>query len=310
MFSPQSQFDKQCFSFLQSVKIASIRRSEAELITLNEKDSIENAFKKLAIHAISSAPVFNENHQKMLGSLSTLDLAFWAVRTYSIVKGDKAVYDWNTVDELFKTPIKEVIPLGIESYWPVHEDDTLANLINNYFKWRIHRAPVIINNKITGYVTQSDVVAFLAQNLESLGPVVNKNLKELGLDVGPVFSVLKGKPLIEAFSGITESKFTGLAIIDEQDKLINNISASDLKGVTKDTFWKLDLPIEQVLGDKKKVPPLTCRPTDVLGSVLQRLADCRVHRIYVVDTEHRPQNVITLTTIMKVFSSQGSECFV
>jgi len=139
--------------------------------------------------------------------------------------------------------------------------------------------------------------------------ILKKTLKELSLESGPVLSVLKGKPLIEAFSNIVETKFTGLAIIDDEGKLINNISASDLKGVTKETFWKLELPIEKILGDREKLPPLTCKSSDTLADIIQRVSDCRVHRIYVVDSSNHPTNVITLTTILRIFASQGSECF-
>jgi len=305
MYTQLSFLDKKTSSFLESVKVGSIKKLESELITIKDNDTIEEAFKKLSIHAISSAPVFDTNHQ-MIGSISVLDLTFWIVRTYSVIKGDKQVYDYDFLAEQFKTPISEILQCGVEAFWPVNDENTVAFLINSFFKWGVHRAPVSSNNKIIGHVSQSDVIAFLAKNIHSLGPIVKMTMKELGLDVGKVYSVTKDKLLIEVFSGIVESKFTGLAVVDEKGRLINNISASDLKGVTKDTFWKLNMPISKVLGSK---PPLTCTPDSTLKSVIQKLYETKVHRIYVVDAKYKPLNVITLTTIMKVFSPKGSECF-
>jgi len=304
----KSFLDKKSQDFLNSVKIAAIKKNDVELITLQPNDTVETSLKKLAMNAISSAPVFDPNSQQITGSLSILDLAVFVVRTFSIVQGDKS-YDYAKLDDQFNLPVRQITQIVMDPYWPVNENETVSTLISSYFKWRIHRAPVTCNKQIVGHVSQSDIVAFLANNLKKVEGIVKRTLKELSLDTGPVLSVLKGKPLIEAFSNIVETKFTGLAIIDDQGRLVNNISASDLKGVTKDTFWKLELPIEKILGEREKLPPLTCKSDDTLADVIQRVADCRVHRIYVVDPSNRPTNVITLTTILRIFAPQGSECF-
>jgi len=305
----RSFLDKRALDFLLSVPISTIKTTTIELITLGAEDIVEEALKKLAMFAVSSAPVFDANKQKLIGALSVLDLAVWIVRTYSASKGDKKHYDWSKVDEEFKTPIHKVLN-GVDRFWPVADTESVATLINSYFKWRIHRAPVISGHEIVGHVSQSDVVAFLAKNLNHFEKLANLTLSEMELHSGPVLSVLKSMPLIEAFSNIVETKFTGIAVIDEQGRLVNNISASDLKGITRDTFWKLEMPIEKILGEKAKLPPLTCKPNDTFGDTIKRIADCKVHRIYVVDQQERPTNVITLTTIMKIFSQSGSGCFV
>lgn len=301
--------DKKSLDFLCSIKIASIRRTEGELIVLNPNDTIETALKKLSTNAISSAPVFDPNFQKIFGSLSILDLAVWVVRTFTLMKGDKSEYDKSKMEEQFQAPIHDLLNYGISQFWPVSEEESIASLISNYFKWRVHQVPVLTHKKITGYVSQFDVASFLANNLNSLGIITKKTLKELGLDVGPVLAIPKGKPLIEAFSNIIENKFYGLAIIDEKGKIVNNISASDVKGLTKETFWNLNLPIEKVLDLQNKLPPVTCKADISLGEVLQKLVDYKIHRIFVVNDQNQPTNVITLSTIMRVFSQTGSECF-
>jgi len=324
-----SHLDKKVRDFLDSVTVASIMKSSHELVTFKPNDTVEEALKKLATFAISGAPVFDQNEQKVLGYISVLDLVVWVVRTFAVSKGDRKDYDWSKLDQQFKMPISEILgehddffshkdlalPLtpsseyGLDPFWPVPQDSTLRSLINSYFKWRIHRCPVAEKGKVVGHVSQSDVIRFLANNPKSLEGVLSKKLTDLGLDEGPVTCVLKGKSLIEAFNVMMETKFTGLAIIDEQGRLVQNISASDLKGVTKESFWKLEMPIENIIKEEKKLPVLTCSPKSTLDEVVKKLADCRVHRIYVVDNQNKPRNVITLTSIMKVFSESGSEAF-
>jgi len=306
---PLSPLDKKSSDFLDSISVASIKRGERELITLSPNETVEQVIEKLAIHNISSAPIFDGYKQNIVGSISVLDLAFWIVRTFSEAKGDRPKYDWKTVDREFRTPVRDIAEFAVDPFWPVPEELSLKSLVSSYFKWRIHRSPVTAHKKISGHVSQSDVVSFLAGHLHEMGTIVDKTLVDLELHSGPVLSILKGKSLIDAFSTIVENKFTGLAVIDEEGKLVNHFSASDLKGLTKDTFWKLELPLEKMFEGQKKLPPLQCRPEATFGEVIKKLSDCRVHRIYVVDEENRPVNVITLTTIMRVLSPLDSGCF-
>jgi CBS domain-containing protein len=309
MSTTTERLDRKAREFLNSVNVAAIKRSELELICLAPTDTVEFALKKLSENAISSAPVFDANKQQIIGGVSVLDLTAWLIRTYTLARGDHKELDASKLTQEFNKPLQEIIPYGTDPCWPVTEETPLDVLVNCYFKWRIHKAPVVNDKHITGYVSQSDVVSFLSQHQVPLGPIMNKTLDELGLKEGPVLSVSKGLPLVEAFSNILETKFTGLAITDSDGRLFNNISASDLKGLTKETFGVLEKPIEKFIEEKKKLPPVTCTPDKTLGEVIKQLSDCRIHRIFVIDSQNRPTNVITHTTIMKLFSD-NSECFV
>ena len=114
---------------------------------------------------------------------------------------------------------------------------------------------------------------------------------------------------------------TGVAIVDLNGKLVSNLSASDLKGITESGFFKLEAPIFQVLEttphkvlyQKKfgknlkwliffliKLGTITIQAEDTFSYLLKLFAEKRVHRIYVVDNEGKPTNVITLTTVLKM----------
>ena len=48
-------------------------------------------------------------------------------------------------------------------------------------------------------------------------------------------------------------------------ELVNNISASDLKGITQSTFFKLETPIHQIfLNQANKLPSVTVTPDATL----------------------------------------------
>jgi len=293
-------------TLLNSVTVSSIKKLQEDVVTLCPNDSIEHALKKLSDWSISSAPVFDPNQQKIIGALSVLDLVVWVVRTYSTTNDKKNFF---LLKKEFDRPIRELLQYGVDPFWPVSEDTTLATLINCYFKWRIHRAPVIHGHKFTGHVSQSDVIDFLASHSEALGSIMENTVEELGLSEGPVLSILKGMPLIDVFSNILETRYTGIAIVTATGELYNSISASDLKGITVERFHELEKPIETILKDREKLPPVTCKSETTLGEVIKTLSDYRVHRVFVVNKQGCPTNVITNTTIMKIFSPASSECF-
>ena len=75
------------------------------------------------------------------------------------------------VDTLFQSLITK-IELGFESFWPVSEEESVANLISSYFRWQVHRVPVVANKKIVGHVSQFDVITLMAKNLDHLKGMV------------------------------------------------------------------------------------------------------------------------------------------
>jgi predicted transcriptional regulator len=293
--------------FLNSTTVASIARRDSELITLHPEETVEDSLKKLSYHAISSAPVFDPNRQQIIGYLSVLDLCVWVVRAFAQASGDK--YNWEVVEKEFHTPVRDLLDFGIDPIWPVSEESSLSSLISTCFRWRVHRAPVLSQRKIVGHVSQSDVVNFLADHLKEIEPLANKRLGELGLNSGPVLSINEATPLIRGFSNLMETKFSGLAVIDAEGKLVNNLSAADLAGITRDTFWKLEKPVKNLFEERQKLVPLCCKPDTKFGEILKMLSDCKVHRVYVVDENSHPLNVITLTSIMNVLTPLGNECF-
>jgi len=297
--------DQKGCGLLQSVLCESLQRKDYELVTVHPSETAINALKILADNKISSAPVFDAKRQVVIGTISVMDLAVWIVRTYALAKGDKdpTHFDIKQLRLELSTPVREVLNWGLDPFWPVPAKDSVLSLINNFMKWRVHRVPVIGEDRhITGSISQSDVLKFLYKYRDNLGSVMNKSLKELDAEQGGVVSVFDTEPLIKAFGAIVETQFTGLAVTDSQGRLVGNISASDLKGLTMENFNQLNVPIRQFLSQTKK-QPICVRQNSTMGDVVAKLAENKVHRVFVVDDENKVLNVISMTSVMKAFST-------
>jgi len=106
-------------------------------------------------------------------------------------------------------------------------------------------------------------------------------------------------PLLTAFKNLYEEYVTGLAAIDTNGVLRGNISASDLKYLNvhnpAEFIKNLSLPVGQYIKDKA---PIVVTPNDTMEKLLEKIKLNKVHRVYVVDKDNKPIQVISLGDIM------------
>jgi len=280
-----------------------------QLVALSADESISKTMHTLAQHGITSAPIFDAQQNKFIGFIDVLDLAvFVSYVFYENSQKHPHLYDPKELARRFALPIKDVINVSKrDPFWTVDSNETVSFLINNFLKLGIHRVPVAEDGKIIGIVSQSDVVRFLQKNKEHIGATVNKTVHELGLDKGYIVTVRNNATLMEACNVIIANDITGLPVVDySSGALVNNLSASDLKGLTEQSFFKLEAPLHQLFAGISKMPPVTCQPHNKLGDVLDMTARTGVHRVYVVDDKNHPVRAITLTDILQQFSRPGN----
>jgi len=301
--------DRPAFELLQSTILSDLQTLNQDLIMVDSESNVGDALNLLAKYHISAAPVFDRKHQTIIGAISTLDVVVWVVRTYAIAKNECENQQYITFDRTrlsteFNAPVGRAMTWGLDPFWGIPGYESADWAISNFFKWRFHRLPVVDNdNHVTGIVSQSDIVRFLHNNSKHLSNMMKRTLRELGLEFGGVVSVNVREPLIKAFSCISDTQYTGIAIVDDQGRLVSNISASDLKGITDENFPQLNESLSNFISSPNKIPPIKCTPDSTLGELIQKLVENRIHRVYIVDDDDTLLNVVTLTTVMQLFSS-------
>jgi CBS domain-containing protein len=177
---------------------------------------------------------------------------------------------------------------------------------------------------------QIDLVRFLVEHKLNLNHhLIYSSVQALGM-VGPaptlspaktlIYSTKEGKTALEAFrklavSGVHAIGITGAGTVGgqpqhgEAGRLLYNLSASDLRGITPDTVHLLREPVEVFLARVEESDPtrpknlVTCFPDATLFEVMELVLRSHVHRVWVVDQQHRPVGLITLTDILSKFAS-------
>jgi len=201
----------------------------------------------------------------------------------------------------------------------------LQNFIKQMAKPGVHRVTVSSAedpNQYIGIITQSSLLRFLFENKSALGDRLNLKVADIWPESRPVLTIQSSELVIRAFQQICRDHVSGLAVVNENGKLIGNISASDIKHAGLNQYFShipalvydLSLPI----GDFLKLPPpdspffgkglapdfrpITVKKEDTLERVMELLtktyrtssfAATDIHRVYLVDDEGIPLRVIT-----------------
>ncbi|EFN53812.1 hypothetical protein CHLNCDRAFT_53630 [Chlorella variabilis] len=190
---------------------------------------------------------------------------------------------------------------------------------------------------ITDIVSQTDVVRFLAAQIDRLDAAFNLPVSQLGLVTHDVETVPGSTPTLAAFAAMHRSGLSGIGVTEAAGgPLLANLSISDLRGLTPDRFGALALPVgaflllqkgrglrwEDCLTDQlpeavregrwsealASIPLVTCGPEAALREAIGQLVDHKKHRrvlcgmVYIVDGEGRAIGVLTPTDVLRMVS--------
>lgn len=275
---------------------------------LKDTQTIEEAVKHLGDTKILSAPVVDSKGQ-CIGVLDVLDIVTFVLSVApdpSSIARDKLQSLEISGRAMAFEQIKNIIDAsGRDPYVPVYAHNPASQAVA-YFAKGVHRIPLVDDkNEVTHTVSQSDVNRFLAKNLHMGKPKVMGDLtaKEVGLGVGQnLVSVKKSETVLVALNKIKTAGVSALAVVDDNNKLIGNFSASDLKGMFKEQFPSFLLTVEEYLQkhSPNSLSPVCVRTDTKFADVVKELADNKIHRLWVLGNEFEAAGVISLTNVMAV----------
>jgi CBS domain-containing protein len=190
-----------------------------------------------------------------------------------------------------------------DPYVTVSEDTSLLEVVK-IFASEVHRLAVVDKvqkERVLNIVSQSDVVRFLTKRGVWIGSKLEKPISEVGLGPLGVSAVRDDTPTVEVLRYMKRLSVRGVAVVDKNNRLIANFSATDLLGLTEENFPLLALNVKDFLcrmyGFPK--PPVFCKIDDSVETIMLKFAVHKVHRIYVVNETMQPGGIITLTDIMQ-----------
>jgi len=277
--------------------------TDQNVVLIDHVCSISEALQTLAVHGILSAPVYNRLTDQYLGSVDVMDLVAFVVdaqaRSHSL-PADLAS-SWRP----FNQPVLDIVNMSnTNPFFPVPTESGVSEALNMFYSEGVHRLPLVDSqNNLVAVVSQSDVLHFLNQHQDrpELIKDMAKSVGQLDLAPGRVVSVSEQATMADCFAAIVGNHVSGVAIVDDQGRLVGTISASDLKGMTQETFMDLGLSVREFLRRANKWGrTVACTMNTPLGEAIDTLDRLSIHRLFVVDASNKPISVVSLTDIMRI----------
>jgi len=278
---------------------------------------IFHVFKMLIDHSIAAIPVLN-NSGLFYGFVDMRDIVVYVSNLYA----DFQSFSYTDLERLFRLEsrfnnaiVGDLMCYPIRKYTPFHPVRAGSSL---FTVWEIlsreglHRIPIIKGDgEVIDLITQSMLIDFLWQNIDTISTKAQMTVMELDKSSVPMLTVRTDSKAIVAFRKMSEEDVTGLAVVNDQGQLIDNISLRDLKGFgwNAGSFWRLWSSVgeykEKIMREFHShfIPlnPVCVVPTDTLYSVIEKMALQHVHRVFVVDSLETmiPLRIVSQTDVLK-----------
>jgi CBS domain-containing protein len=271
---------------------------------------------------IYGAPVYDQTKKELVGMIDMLDIVVFLVQLFESQHEqgtDFTSRDFYTLlDEAskFRTEsAKSVADLSKRNTLiPVNHAAPIKEVLKIFATSHVHRVPILENPWTVGNIlTQSDIIKWLANEIKldnqehGIGLIGKHKIGDMFPRKEQIFSVKGDDIAIEAFKLMAHHRISSVAVVDSNGALLSNISAKDIKAIEPDAiFTKLYKTCTQYVAATRaqelniKFPMIYCHQDATVEDVIVRLAFLKIHRIYVVDEDRKPINVISLGDILTV----------
>jgi len=288
-------------------------------VLIGDFQSVERALSRINAHEIRSLPVVNDK-KFVTGLIDIMDITKYIIE--SIRNPNASASDAPNVSgfrqDFMTKAISNLFSLDKLPSYIASNQISLLQATRCFVKFDEERFMIVdravsgnvaqISNPeeyLDGLVTQSDVIRFLAQNsmLMRQDPHFQKTLQELNLGTRHPLIVSQNDQVSKAFLQMVENRTSSAAVVDNEGKLVANLSASDLKGLNRRNLNVLkSTTLEFLNRDWNRgwwTKPIYLNPRDPLYHVVLQFVASKVHRMYLIDDHGMPVGEVSQMDILK-----------
>ncbi|KAI8144106.1 hypothetical protein BJV82DRAFT_667943 [Fennellomyces sp. T-0311] len=291
----QLQFieSKTVANVLAEVKTSTTR----QLVDLPSTATMEEALSVLLAEDILSVPVYQleEGQKKYLTIVSVLDLL--------------RLLNDNTDPSSLMKPLQDAVGRTTESSQlvSVRPSDSLYYVMELFSTHTAHRVLVLQEQPVL--LSQMDVVRYLQSQNHKLGsildlttPTVVEHARSRRGD-HPLAALNYRHTAMDAFMQLAQSRVGALAIVDDEDDMVGELSAENLRGLNQERFASLQKPVVMYLKESQGdlYPPLTCHDRFTLSQLMTAFVLRKAHRLWWVNEQGHVKGVITLSDFLGTF---------
>jgi CBS domain-containing protein len=221
--------------------------------------------------------------------------------------------------DLFGRAITEVIGKSYRlTAADIHKTTSLWDTIG-IFQKGAHRLPITNEDGIiVNLISQTDVLRFLMTQRDYYDNIFDSTVEDLKLGRHLALTCHQDQTTLAALQKMQQGNISALAIVNSNNELVGNLSASDLKGAViinddpgSDPLGCLLLPVLAFLhqNGRKNIEPFSCTHKSTLGSIIESMLNLGYHRVWVVDQQNHVKSIISITDVMRAIIQQKPKSF-
>eukprot|EP01103_Thecamoeba_quadrilineata_P020158 TRINITY_DN8512_c0_g1_i1.p1 TRINITY_DN8512_c0_g1~~TRINITY_DN8512_c0_g1_i1.p1 ORF type:complete len:463 (-),score=102.68 TRINITY_DN8512_c0_g1_i1:66-1454(-) len=285
------------------------------LVLVGDNQPLDKALQHLNRHKITSLPIINEQNGNIIGVVNVLDIVNYLCSVLDSEGFGSARWDFvlKSTGQLMQESNSRSMVISNQA--------SMFDAIQLLSQEGCHRLMVVDNDcqphqqqgeekDLLGLMTQSDIIRFLSENPYWLRMCANsrKSLGQLNMfgneKSKQVLTIEQNQLTRDAFKKMADNNSGGIAIVDDQGRLVAHLSASNVRGLSRTNFQLLNRPVFEFLQrDRRRgwwSMPICLNENDSLDKAILQFTTTRVHQMYICDEQGKPQHVVDLTDIIKL----------
>lgn len=312
---------------MKSTKVEEVAPKPASVVVIDSEDTVEQALKRLVDSGIISAPVIDSKTNGFVGLLDVVDLLAFVVSIFDEKDTEVDPSETNIFKRILSSTkfaqqkISQMDNFKHHQFhpFPLCVDESLYEAMVLFTKKTAHRIPVVSRDgKLLSILTMSACITWLSKHLKELGDLQKKTVSELGIGTSPVYTFNKSAKAIDAFKFMNEKHISGIGIVDNEHKLIGNISARDLRHLESLHIYQMmqstcgHFVSEIKLKSIEEISPvIAVSKESTFDFIVGKMAVNHIHRIYVLGSDGTATAIISMRDVLKHvmshLSSHGSK---
>lgn len=294
------------YRHLQNVSAKDIATTK-DLHFLRTSDSVEKAVKVLSTNKILSAPVLEAKSDHLAGFIDMLDIVAFITRAAPSpmqLQADELGTLTIAGRAIALVALDQVINKSGRDTMVTFFEDTRVSSIIPSFTQGVHRAALTNSeDKIVAIISQTDVARYLTEHLrtQNLKAIGERSLIDLGYATSELVTIKIEDSVLFALNELVSHNINGLAIVDENGRLVGNFSASNLRGLYYDKFPAFLDSVHDFLTEKSpnSLSPVVGIASSSLIEITNELVASKLHHLWIVEN-FKPVGIIAMSDIMKI----------
>ncbi|CAO3696111.1 unnamed protein product [Umbelopsis ramanniana] len=281
------------------------------LIVVQPTIPICDALEVMSRNGITSLPIYSHSSTQITSIVNLFDILIHLVKD-----SETPAFDQEEFAKLAE-PLENVLGLDgdMESYrvFKSYDTDDLIDTLQA-FASGIHRSLVVDNKDVSPpwLLTQTDILRYVyhhPESLQALGIDVNKSIGELQVlpssaNADSVVTASSNELAVDVYKKMGDLKVAGVPIVDENKKIILDLSIEDLPSADLTKPNNLAIPCLKFVEGLGKSNSLTVPKDITLKNLLQALLTNRAHRAWIVGPGNSLEGVVSMSDIISYICRQ------